>query len=233
MNTYVNGVYAGVVGRMERNGDMTLFKRWSGKTNAMKFYTIIHEYGHYIGSILFIDESMDWLSLSNWTKVPNGTKNKAKNMISQYSRGNHIEDFAEAFSAYRLNAHYLKEKAPRKYELIKSIAFLGTEYTTRNCQNDNLEVALEDSNINIENISKTCEFPILGFRLGLKEVYGVFNCLNMNESQITLLDFNPVGVSYQKKIKENFLSRNYPFIPKDRLDIIKDELVDSLKMITR
>lgn len=223
------GFYANVVGFMENaTGNMTLFRKWAHSSEEIKAYTVIHEYGHRLGLKLSIDNRKDWMKLSNWHKHDSEDTNNAENLISKYAKSNHIEDFAEAFSAYRFNPKLLKERAPQKYEMIKEIVFLGKEYLTDNCDSQIEKETFSIENLDDTSIVKKCEFPILSYKLGLKKKHVAKNCLIENQDEIGLKEFNVPSGKFSSKVQENYKLLGYPYISEQlKLEYI-DHLLDTI-----
>lgn len=215
------------------SGTMTFFKVWINSSLESKAYTIMHEFGHLIGAKLSIHESLAWIKLSNWDKIKGDQVNKADNLLSKYSRASHLEDFAESFAAYRMNARTLKSKAPKKFELIKEIAFLGKEYLNNDCGSSFVDEIFQLENLSSVEIEKTCEFQLLGYRLGLKDLGTAMGCLSNNGDKIKLNSFEPKSGVYRAKINENFKQVNYPFIPRDKQKQVSNNIIENLEMIER
>lgn len=121
------------------NASIFLFDLWEEESAARKRYTIVHELGHNVGQALDLTDDPKWLELSGWKgEFLNYDLPGDKELVSDYSKENPNEDFAETFAAYRYNPEGLKELAPKKYEFMKKYVFLGLEYTSEDsCKESN------------------------------------------------------------------------------------------------
>ena len=113
------------------NAVVMLFDAWDKESPARRQYTVFHEMGHNIGNKLnHLEETPEWLDLSTWIKKGDKWEPSSEGcFISKYAMGNPWEDFAESLSAYRYDAHRLKNECPKKYDFLKEKVFNQIEYT--------------------------------------------------------------------------------------------------------
>jgi hypothetical protein len=121
------------------NAVMEFFDPFFDESSEYKNYTVFHEFGHFLGTKLDLDDSAKWKSFSKWeTKDGVEKPQKTDNFPSNYAKTNHAEDFAESVSTYRYNPAHLKKVAPKKYQFIKESIFMGIEYTSKeSCKDKN------------------------------------------------------------------------------------------------
>lgn len=224
------GLYATVVGFMEKGtGNMTLFKKWAQSTDETKIYTVIHEFGHFIGEKLGIHDSRKWIQMSGWDKVEDGKVNKSDQLISVYARSNYLEDFAETFSAYRMNPSLLKEKSPKKYKMMKELVFLGIDYYKQSCESKLVIKNHQFDNIITNEVVDKCEYPIVAFKLKLKDISNVISCLSDNKKLYSIDQFFSENNTYQKSVINNFNVRKYPYLPQYKRNEFSDVLLETIK----
>jgi hypothetical protein len=112
------------------NAVVMIFDYWDLESGPKRQYTIFHEMAHNISSHLDqMDRSPEWLDLSGWIKKgDNWERSGSGCFVSDYSKVNPWEDFAESVSKYRYNGKAFKSQCPRKYEFIKKKVFKNIEY---------------------------------------------------------------------------------------------------------
>lgn len=112
------------------------------ENDEVRTYTIVHEWGHNLGSDLKVDTSKEWLNLSGWVdKGGDWSLGKPKTVVSNYAKTNPSEDFAESVATYRYNPQLLLAVNPEKYQFIKEVVFQGVEYLDgETCQEKNAYV---------------------------------------------------------------------------------------------
>ena len=201
-----------VYASMSARGVLTLYAPWSRLSEEKKVYTLIHEFGHYMGEALGIHNSSKWLSLSDWNRLGGSDRNKSKNFVSQYASDSHMEDFAESFAAYRLNPSLLKKNAPKKYQILKEMVFLGIDYLTNECNSDLIEQNFVDTNFDVSELVSKCKNPLMAYQLDLKEREDAQGCLLDHSEDIQIKELNLSYGFYKKPIIENSKTREYPFL---------------------
>ncbi|EQC47271.1 hypothetical protein M900_0822 [Bacteriovorax sp. Seq25_V] len=158
------------------NASINFFKLWSDTHAGDKVYTVIHELGHVIADLVYvehgemlstgIDASDEWAKLSKWKwekglffAIYSATYPFFQdNFVSNYARSNPVEDFAESFTTYILKPNELKKVAPKKYEFIKKFIFADIEYSDIYCTNNNGNVLkdLDYANFNFTAVVQNC-----------------------------------------------------------------------------
>ncbi|MFN3455565.1 MAG: hypothetical protein ACK41T_11455 [Pseudobdellovibrio sp.] len=143
-----------------------LYPDWTKATSQKRMYTLFHEFAHNwaktgLGDNL--DDTQEWLSLTKWKKIPAGFSYAWKNSnlkdhskwLSEYSRENAWEDFAEAVSAYRFNPQVLLSVSPERYEFIKRNIFGNIEFLdAARCTLNMTDREQEIENLAIKNLDK-------------------------------------------------------------------------------
>lgn len=137
------------------DASISFYNIWSNRNDILKIKTIVHELGHKFSALLSdesVDQSVLWTKLSGWdwdrssiVGAFSATRNKEyNNFVSKYSMQNPLEDFAESFTSYILNPHYLKEIAPEKFLFLKEYVFAGIDYTLKGCHSKEHSLSLKE-----------------------------------------------------------------------------------------
>lgn len=137
------------------NATMGFYDRWSLKKPRNRQYIAFHEYAHNYSSN-FIDNltSLDlWLEATGWERTAENrdlfkkiSEDREAEMVSEYSKTNPREDFAESVAAYRLNPFELRELSPKRYQFIRDYVFDGIEFTHREaCEREPFYTSLIES----------------------------------------------------------------------------------------
>jgi len=228
--TDFDGFYENVAGFTEDStGNITFFNKWVKSSQEIQIYTVIHEYGHLIGKLLSLDMSQKWMNFSNWNHFDLNEENDSRQIITKYGRGNSREDFAESFSAYRLNPSLLRKNSPEKYKFLKSIVFLGIDYEKENCESSDVKKAISLSNINSEKINTICKIPIMSYMLNLKPMGKAVDCMGENADTIEVKSFSSQMKDYHSEINKNFTMQSYPWINKQLQSLYIENIEDSLE----
>lgn len=140
IDTTLRGVAA-----FDKNTLMINPKEWNNYYSDMRTAIIFHELSHALGFNQYeIDDSKVWQNIEKgWRprkyrtngSIYEGSPISTEGYVSQYSRTNPAEDFAESVSSYRIKPESLKQFSPKKYAFIKDAVFLGQEFTAdNNCE---------------------------------------------------------------------------------------------------
>jgi hypothetical protein len=120
--------------------------------DAQKIEIFIHEIGHRVSYQLNqADRSKEWAEASGWNFQGffSSSNSNTSGWVSEYAKENTAEDFAETFSAYRLDPNYLKKVSPERYEYMKKHVFNGVEFIKDVCKG-RLEVSSSAKNKQIQ-----------------------------------------------------------------------------------
>lgn len=112
------------------NASIYLFDPWVEAASPTKQIALFHELGH-VFDWNWWSSRPEWLQLSDWPLDPKLWKDfkmDPNKFVSEYSRSNPAEDFAESVVAYRYRPENFERRAPRKYAFIRDGVFMGVEY---------------------------------------------------------------------------------------------------------
>lgn len=138
---YVNNMTYAAVDPSRKS--ITVFDLWlRSQSDGTKLYHLVHEYAHVIDIRQKISTQDQWRDISGWIEGFAGKweyKNK-KYIVSNYGKTNAYEDFAEAFSSYRLNPDLINEISTVKRDIIKYVVYDGVSFDTETtCKGQSLK----------------------------------------------------------------------------------------------
>lgn len=224
------GAYA--MGVTSNRGFIKMLPAWQYQSTEKKLYTLIHEYAHGIGFFLDLQERAPWINFSKWYVANGEYKYKNyKNFVSNYSKSEPSEDFAESFSAYRFDPITLKKKAPKKYEFLKNFVFSGIEYDTRDCSNQTiftLEDEIEENEY--KDVYEKCGYTITAYNVNRVTYEDAKACIvrafNQSIPQYTIDELFPFNTPYRDIIIQKHQQYLYPNLKSisDRETLLKDLL---------
>jgi hypothetical protein len=205
IDTTLDGVAA-----FDKNTLMINPKQWNNYYSDMRTAIIFHELSHALGFNQYeIDDSKVWQQIEKGWKprkyrrngsIYEGTPLASEGYVSQYSRTNPAEDFAESVSSYRVKPQVLKELSPKKYQFIKDTVFLGQEFITDdNCKK------------NISDLFNVAEFKkYLVTKLNSRAVYYKYSYESIARSR---------GVRRHPKAIEKLLLQRTLIVLADRIGL--------------
>ncbi len=117
---YTLGTYGQEGAYVVANARIDVFDLWNQQTRGARIADLVHELGHLLG--MKLDDTPEWKAMP-------------KEPISEYSKTNNGEDFAETFLAYRFAPQKLRKVSPKRYEFVKEKVFNGLEFnSTKDCE---------------------------------------------------------------------------------------------------
>ena len=130
------------------NASGALFDNFFKHKWPAKFYTLVHEIGHWAELYKrfkredILSRSDEWLAISGFSEVKSENdenlkayvKRQGKVSISFYGNSSPYEDFAESYTMYRFDPKRMKAKFPKRYNFMLHNLFDGLEYTENLCE---------------------------------------------------------------------------------------------------
>jgi len=140
------------------NSRMHYYSPWLRSSTIEKISTILHEIGHNVADMTYskADNNNVWNGFSGWYKRKENGETKwfhnSGKFVSRYSETSPVEDFAEAFTAFIINAEFLKKTSIKKFNYIKNEIFYGQDYTLEIDSLMQLKMAKEKLREGIESL---------------------------------------------------------------------------------
>jgi len=120
------------------NAEGAIFDPIDHESYAGQVGILVHELGHRSSYIdgEELDESSKWHEASGWKeeKGENFSNKSKKGWVSEYSKTNPAEDFAETYTIYRFDPKKLKKTSPARYNYMKENVFQNIEFDRDLCK---------------------------------------------------------------------------------------------------
>ena len=192
------------IGKTDGSGSIRFFNWWEKLNQLEKLYALTHELAHTVGVMSYLDRSSEWVEV-----------NKQAKSVSKYGEVDYLEDFAESFSAYRYNPHFLLQRAPQKYQFMKELVFMGSEYLVKNCQHQNYYYQGASNEVSIEDgqVRSLCAFELSAFRVGRGSFENVERCFyeNYQKAQVRYSPKSNKVQAYKNLFLNTFKLHQFPY----------------------